>query len=122
MKTLSYEEKVWKLRAEIIETITEVLHEKKTVYIPFYYDTDVIDDDIETLIEDEFIVKEGYEGENIYIELCSYCGYRSSIAIVGLAINAMGEVWITSKDSNIHLLSDVYRIEDLAKIADFLTK
>ena len=119
MKTMSYEEKVWKLRAEILETITEIMTEKKEVYVPFYYDTDVIDDDIETLIEDGFDVREGYEGENLYVELCNYSGCRP---IVGLTINAMGEVWITSKDSNIHLLSDIYRIEDLAKIADFLTE
>jgi hypothetical protein len=122
MKTISYEEKVWKLRTEILETITEIMSEKKEVHIPFYYDTDVIDDDIETLIEDGFDVREGYESDNLYAELCSYCGYRSSIVVVGLTKNAMGEVWITSKDSNIHLLSDIYRIEDLAKIADFLTE
>ena len=122
MKTLSYEEKVWKLRAEILETITDIMQEKKEVYVPFYYDTDVIDDDIETLIEDGFDVREGYESDNLYVELCSYCGYRSSIVIVGMSVNAMGEVWITSKDSNIHLLSDIFRIEDLAKIADFLTE
>ena len=122
MKTMNYEEKVWKLRTEILETITEIMAEKKEVYVPFYYDTDVIDDDIETLIEDGFDVRDGYESDNLYVELCNYCGYRSSIVIVGLRINAMGEVWITSKDSNIHLLSDIFRIEDLAKIANFLTE
>ena len=119
MKTMNYEEKVWKLRTEILETITEIMSERKEVHIPFYYDTDVIDDDIETLIEDGFDVREGYEGENIFVELCNYCGCRS---IVGLTINARGEVWVISKDSNIHSLNDIYRIEDLAKIADFLTE
>ena len=112
----NYRQQVWDLRKEIEQSIEEIVRNNDNhINIPFYYDEDEIDDDIETLIEDEYDVR-AENGVNLYVEVINYCGYIQQIYIVAVCCNSRGEVELVSKDSNIHYLTDVARMEDLVEI------
>ena len=111
----NYRQRVWDLRKEIEQSIEEIVCNKNQINIPFYYDEDEIDDDIETLIEDEYDVR-AENGVNLYVEITNHCGYIQQIYIVAVCRNSRGEVELVSKDSNIHYLTDVARMEDLVEI------
>lgn len=116
MKKKNYRQQVWDLRKEIENSIANIVSNKgNNINIPFFYDEDLIDDDIETLIEDGYDVRVG-NGINLYIEVVKYCGYIQQIEVVAVCKNNRGEVELVSKDSNIHYLTDVSRVEDLVEI------
>lgn len=112
----NYRQQVWDLRKQIEQSIEEiVINNDNQINIPFFYDEDEIDDDIETLIEDEYDVR-AENGVNLYVEVNNHCGYIQQIYIVAVCCNCRGEVELVSKDSNIHYLTDVSRMEDLVEI------
>jgi hypothetical protein len=112
----NYRQQVWDLRKEIENSIANIVSNKgNRINIPFYYDEDVIDDDIETLIEDEYDVR-AENGVNLYVEVINHSGYIQQIYVVAVCKNSRGEVELVSKDSNIHYLTDVARMVDLVEI------
>lgn len=118
----NYRQQVWDLRKEIEQSIEEIVRNNDNhINIPFYYDEDEIDDDIETLIEDEYDVR-AENGVNLYVEVINYCGYIQQIYIVAVCCNSRGEVELVSKDSNIHYLTDVARMEDLVEIYERISE
>lgn len=118
----NYRQQVWDLRKEIENSIANIVSNKgNNINIPFYYDEDEIDDDIETLIEDEYDVR-AENGVNLYVEVINHCGYIQQIYIVAVCCNSRGEVELVSKDSNIHYLTDVARMEDLVEIYEKISE
>lgn len=118
----NYRQQVWDLRKEIEQSIEEIVRNNDNhINIPFYYDEDEIDDDIETLIEDEYDVR-AENGVNLYVEATNYCGYIQQIYVVAVCCNNRGEVELVSKDSNIHYLTDVARMEDLVEIYERISE
>lgn len=117
----NYRQQVWDLRKEIEQSIEEIVRNNDNhINIPFYYDEDEIDDDIKTLIEDEYDVR-AENGVNLYVEVINYCGYIQQIEVVAISINRRGEVGLVSKSSNTHYISDVARMEDLVEIYERIT-
>lgn len=120
--TKNYRQQVWDLRKEIEQSIEEIVRNNGNhINIPFYYDEDEIDDDIETLIEDEYDVR-AENGVNLYIEVINHCGYNQQIEVVAVCRNSRGEVELVSKNSNIHYISDVSRMEDLVEIYERISE
>lgn len=118
----NYRQQVWDLRKEIEQSIEEIVRNKGNhINIPFFYDEDEIDDDIETLIEDEYDVR-AENGVNLYIEVVNHCGYIQQIDVVAVCCNGRGEIELVSKDSNIHYIGDVSRMEDLVEIYERISE
>lgn len=115
MSSKNYYNRISKLRNEIEKSIREiVLNNNNNIFIPFYYDEDFIDNDIETLIEDGYDVIIGDE-PNLCIQITTYGGECKYIDVVAVAFN-YGEVEIISKESNFYHISQVSRLVDLAEI------
>lgn len=111
----NYRQRVWDLRKEIEQSIEEIVRNNENqINIPFYYDEDIIDDDIETLIEDKYDVR-AENGVNLYVEVINYCCYIQQIEVVAICYR-MGDVELIVKDSKSHRLADVSRMEDLVEI------
>lgn len=118
-----YSEKLWQLRQEIIADIKDILLANgNRVNIPFFYDEDEIDDDIETLIEDEYNVQVGKDSDNLLIYTENYCGYRSHIYVVAIHLEKNGNIVITTKRSNIVYIEDIYDLHDLINLHEALVK
>ena len=118
----NYRQQVWDLRKEIEQSIEEIVRNNDNhINIPFYYDEDEIDDDIETLIEDEYDVR-AENGVNLYVEVINHCGYIQQIEVVAVCRNSRGEVELVSKNSNIHYIDDVSRMEDLVEIYERISE
>ena len=119
----NYSEKLWLLRQEIIADIKEILLSNgNRVYIPFFYDEDEIDDDIETLIEDEYNVQIGNDCDNLLLYTEGYCGYRSHIYVVAVHLEKDGSIIIITKQSNIVYIEDVHDLHELVKLYEALTE
>lgn len=115
----NYHNKLEELRNEIINDIKDIINNKgKQINIPFYYDEDDYDADIDTLIEDDYDVCVGSEYDNINVVLCNYCGFLHNVTIIALKLNNNGKIDIISKNQNIYPISDVYNTIDLIKIYD----
>lgn len=115
MSSNNYYKRISKLRNEIEKSIREiVLSNNNNIFIPFYYDEDEFDNDIETLIEDGYNVIIGDE-PNLCIQITTYSGECKYIDVVAVAFN-YGEVEIISKESNFYHISQVNRLVDLAEI------
>lgn len=118
-----YSEKLWQLRQEIIADIKDILLANgNRVNIPFFYDEDEIDDDIETLIEDEYNVQVGKDSDNLLIYTENYCGYRSHIYVVAIHLEKNGNILITTKRSNIVYIEDIHDLHDLINLYEALVK
>lgn len=118
-----YSEKLWQLRQEIIADIKDILlANDNRVNIPFFYDEDEIDDDIETLIEDEYNVQVGKDSDNLLIYTENYCGYRSHIYVVAIHLEKNGNILITTKRSNIVYIEDIHDLHDLINLYEALVK
>jgi hypothetical protein len=117
----NYRQQVWDLRKEIENSIANIVSNKgNNINIPFYYDEDEIDDGIKTLIEDGYDVR-AENGVNLYIEVINHCGYIQQIDVVAVCRNSRGAVELVSKDSNLHYIADVSRMEDLVEIHERIT-
>ena len=120
MEKKNYRQQVWDLRKQIEQSIEEIVRNNENqINIPFFYDEDFIDDDIETLIEDGYDVR-AEDGVNFYIEVVSYCEYIQQIEVVAICYR-MGDVELIGKDSKLHRLADVLRMEDLVEIYERIT-
>lgn len=118
----NYRQQVWDLRKEIEQSIEEIVtNNDNQINIPFFYDEDYIDDDIKTLIEDEYDVR-AENGVNLYVEVINHCGYTQQIEVVAVCRSSRGEVELVSKDSNIHYIADVARMEDLVEIYERISE
>lgn len=118
----NYRQQVWDLRKEIENSIANIVsNNDNQINIPFYYGEDEIDDDIETLIEDGYDVR-AENGVNLYVEVINHCGYIQQIDIVAVCRDSRGEVELVSKDSNIHYIADVSRMEDLVEIYERISE
>lgn len=116
MSSKDYYKRISKLRNEIEKSIREIVlsNNNNNIFIPFYYDEDEIDDDIETLIEDGYNVIIGDE-PNLCIQITTYSGECKYIDVVAVSFS-YGEVEIISKESNFYHISQVSRLVDLAEI------
>lgn len=118
----NYRQQVWDLRKEIENSIANIVsNNDNQINIPFFYDEDDIDDDIETLIEDGYDVR-AENGVNLYVEVINHCGYIQQIDVVAVCRDSRGEVELVSKDSNIHYIADISRMEDLVEIYERISE
>lgn len=116
MEKKNYHNKVWELRAEIIYDIMwKVIANNKVIKVPYYYDEDDYNDDIENLIDDEYEVFVGKPYNNLSVKIQNYCGYLIDADIVALEVKDDRLILITSK-LDIYYASDVYNINDLVNI------
>lgn len=118
-----YSEKLWQIRQEIIADIKDILLANgNRVNIPFFHDEDEIDDDIETLIEDEFNVQVGNDSDNLLIYTENHCGYRSQIYIVSVNLEKNGSITLVTKCSDIVYIEDVNDLHSLINLYEALVK
>lgn len=114
MEKKDYRQQVLLLRKNIEQSIEKIVCNKKQISIPFFYDEDDIDEDIETLIEEGYDVRVG-NGINLYIGVDNYCGNIQQIEVIAICYR-MGSVELIGKDSNLYRLVDVIGIYDLVEI------
>ena len=118
-----YSEKIRKLRQEIIADIKEILTANNgVVKIPFFYDEDEIDNDIETLIEDEYDVQVGDKNNNLRLFCQNYCGVHYSVEVVAVHFDKRGDIICVTKSSDIVYIEDVTDLYALADLHDALSK
>ena len=118
MEKKNYQEKVWSLRAEIIYDIMwKVIANNKVIKVPYYYEEDDYNDDVESLIDDEYEVFVGKPYNNLSVTIQNYCGYLIDADIVALEVKDDRLNIITSKQETYYGI-DVYNINDLVKIYD----
>jgi hypothetical protein len=116
MEKKNFSEKVWELRNEIIYNIMwKVNANGGEIKIPYYYDEDDYNDDIENLIDDEYEVFVGKTYDNLSVTIQNYCGYRINADIIALDIKNDRLNVITSKQE-VYYATDVYDINDLVNI------
>ena len=123
MGRINYSNKVWELKQEIIRAIMWKVTDNKNclLKVPYYYDEDEYDDDIEVLIDDEYEVFVGKSYDNLSITIENYCGYLIDVDIVALQVKDDRLIIITSKQ-DIYYASEVHNIDDLVKIYDAVVK
>lgn len=118
MEKKDYQEKLWKLRSEIIYDIMWLVNSNNgEIKIPYYYDEDDYNDEIESLIDDEYEVFVGKTYNNLSVTLINHCGYLIDANIVALEIKNERLNIITSKQ-DVYYISDVHNISDLIMIYD----
>lgn len=118
---VDYRKEIWDLSKRIREDIYAiVLLNDSRINIPFYYDEDDMDDDIQTLIDEEYDIRPGV-GCNLNVETLNYCSYIKDIEVVAIQIYK-GDVELVDKTSHTHLLSDVTKLNDLAEIYERITQ
>ena len=119
----NYSEKLWQLRQEVIADIKDILLSNgNKVNIPFFYDEDDIDDDIETLIEDEYNVQVGNNSDNLLVYTENYCDYRSYIYVVAIHLEKDGSIVIVTKQSDIVYIEDVKDLHDIINLYEAVAK
>jgi hypothetical protein len=123
MEKTNFSEKVWNLKQEIIYAIKHIVFasDGKQVNIPFYYDEDEYNEDVEQLIEDEYEVFTGKPYNNLNIVLENYCGYNINADIVSLYIKD-NELYVVTSKCDSYRIFDVTNITDLVKIYDAIVK
>ena len=117
----SYVERLWWMKKEIINDIKLLIENNGgEIKIPYYYDEDEINDDIETLIEDEFDVRVGDSYNNMTTTISGYDCIKD-VEIVAFTINNKTSlVELITSDSNVYELNDINNIQSLALIYDVL--
>lgn len=122
MKT-NYAEKLWVMRGEIHADVRELVKAQGgQINVPYFYDEDDMDDDIETLIEDGYNVQVGSPYANLRVGLMNYCGYRIETEIVALTINKYNNVEIVTSKSEIYQFTDIENIQVMAMVYKELIK
>lgn len=119
MSKTNYVDKIWWLRIEIENNFKELIKSKGgNILIPYYYfDEDDIDDDIQTLIDDEYDVRIGCPYDNMVIPTINMNDYRKDVEVVAFSINKKTDrIEFVSKESNIYDISDIDNIQTLAII------
>lgn len=118
---VNYRLQAYNLEQQIKEDIKAiVLINDSHINIPFYYDEDDMDDDIQTLIDDEYDVRAEI-GCNLNVETINHCGYINDIEVVAIEIHK-DEVILIDKKSHIHYLNDLTRLYDLIAIYEKITE
>lgn len=112
---VNYRKEIWDLSKRIREDIYAiVLLNDSHINIPFYYDEDDMDDDIQYLIDEKYDVRAG-SGCNLKVGAINYYGHINDIEVVAIQIYK-GAVELVDKSSRTHSLSDVINLTDLAEI------
>lgn len=90
------------LNEEMLAEIRKIINESegKRILIPFFYDEDLVDDDIQRLVEDGYEVYEGYSGDNFSINLETYA--NKEVDVIGVSL---GTHW----DDNAVVVIDKYQ-------------
>lgn len=116
-----YVERLWWMKKEIINDFIRIIKDNGgEVKIPYYYDEDDINDDIETLIEDGFDVQTGSTYDNMTATITSY-DCRKEVEIVAFSFNEKTQrVEIITSDSSLYELNDIDNIQSLALIYEVL--
>lgn len=123
MKKTNFGEKVWSLKQEIIYAIKHIVFasENNELKIPYYYEEDEYDEDVEQLIDDEYEVFVGKPYNNLNVNLENYCGYNIKADIVSLYIKE-NELYVVTNKCDSYRIFDVADINDLVKIYDKITE
>lgn len=123
MKKTNFGEKVWSLKQEIIYAIKHIVFSKENneLKIPYYYDEDEYNEDVEQLIDDEYEVFVGKPYCNLNVKLENYCGYNINADIVSLYIKD-NELYVVTNKCDSYRIFDVADINDLVRIYDKITE
>jgi hypothetical protein len=104
------------LKSEIIKSITELVIPNTKTFIPYYYDEDDIDEDIETLIEDNYNVIVGSVDDNLSVTIENVFSVNVFLIDVVAIINDNGCIKLVSKEQELYYLDNVLLFEDFIKI------
>ncbi len=104
------------LKSEIINSITELVIPNTKTFIPYYYDEDDIDEDIETLIEDNYNVIVGSVDDNLSVTIENVFSVNVFLIDVVAIINDNGCIKLVSKEQELYYLDNVLLFEDFIKI------
>lgn len=119
---INFSKKIWDLRNEIIDEIKKILIANgNQVNIPFFYDEDEIDENIKSLIEDEYKVQNGNPNDNLLVHIENYCGYRYSTEIVCVYLNKRNDVFVVTSKNNLELITFV-ELDDICTIYEKLVE
>lgn len=70
---MDYRKRIIDINKEMLDELRSLIEQSQgTINIPFYYEEWELDDDVETLIEDEYDIREGDSSDNVVITLDTY--------------------------------------------------
>lgn len=124
MSKKDYVEQVWQLRVDIQNDLRELLKANDgEILVPFYYDEDEVTDDIETLIEDGYDIREGSSYDNMFVTTLNSNGYRKDVYVVSFRINERtNRIEFISSECYIYDITDIEDVRVLATIYEKLFK
>lgn len=125
MSKANYLEQIFWLKVNIKHDIMDIVNTMGgEIKIPYYYDEDFIDDDIETLIEDGYDVRVGSPYDNLRVKVtCEdmYEDIEKDIEVVAVQI-CNDKLEIISSRSDVYSIAQINDIQILALIYETLHK
>lgn len=121
---MNYREQLSQIKEQIFNDIRDILVVKNdNIKVPFNYCPDDIDDDIQQLIDDEFVVQEGNEGDNLSVFLTDYDKWIDVVEIkLGSHWSAV-DIVLIDKTQNIYYLRELIpALNVLEHLQDMLNK
>ena len=125
MSKVNYLEQIFWLKVNIKHDIMDIVNVMGgEIKIPYYYDEDFIDDDVETLIEDEYDVRVGNPYDNLRVRVtCEdmYEDIEKDIEVVAFQV-CNDKLEIVSSRSDVYSIAQINNVQILAQIYETLYK
>lgn len=125
MSKVNYLEQIFLLKDSIKQDIMDIVNVMGgEIKIPYYYDEDFIDDDIETLIEDGYDVRVGSPYDNLRVRVtCEdmYEDIERHIEVVAFQVYN-DKLEIISSCSNVYSIAQINDVQILALIYETIYK
>lgn len=100
----------------LIKAITNVVKDNNNlIYIPYYFDEDEWDDNLQELSDDGYNLKTGNSGENLNLEIEIFWGIKENRQIVAIAFQE-NKCYIIDNEQKTYYLTDIIGIENLNKL------
>ena len=116
-QSVNFRQRLRDLETEVKCAIEELVSEHKEIKIPYEYEE--LNDDVQQLIDDGFIVEEGDAGNNFIMELGNLFGDPLEVAIVG-AKSVKNGTYIISDLQETYALNDVGDLRHLINLYEVL--
>lgn len=125
MSKVNYLEQIFLLKDSIKQDIMDIVNVMGgEIKIPYYYDEDFIDDDVETLIEDEYDVRVGSPYDNLRVRVtCEdmYEDIEREIEVVAIQV-CNDKLEIISSRSDVYSIAQINDVQILALIYETIYK
>ena len=125
MSKVNYLEQIFWLKVNIKHDIMDIVNVMGgEIKIPYYYDEDFIDDDVETLIEDGYDVRVGSPYDNLRVRVtCEdmYEDIERDIEVVAFQV-CNDKLEIISSRSDVYSIAQINDVQILALIYETIYK